>query len=389
MKILIVRTFPDILNIRSYNVQEIGLAKALIEKGHICDIVLYHGNKPDCCETLTFQAGEKEYKLKIFWLKGYNFVKNGYMPSLKRFLSNYDVVQVDEYDLIYSWQLYTKQIRPTVIYHGLYHSDYTKGYNLKCRVFDRIFLPLRRHDQVIALTKSKMAGEFLKNKGFTKIYPVGVGLDAESFDQYVAMDVNAGQKFGLLPVKKKTRLLYVGKLESRRNSLWLLDVWEKLNTRNSQLELVIIGQGSQKYQQLFDRKAKRYIEEESLIYIPRASQAQLKEIYTSCDLFLFPSNYEIFGMVLLEAMYFGMAVISSVNGGSSVLIEDGVDGYLLEDFDKERWVKKILELAKDENKRCMSGVKAAQKIRKRFLWTELSNYFLKAYEQAIEEFPKR
>ena len=41
MKILIVRTFPDILNLNSYNVQEVGLAKALTLKGHQCDIVLY------------------------------------------------------------------------------------------------------------------------------------------------------------------------------------------------------------------------------------------------------------------------------------------------------------------------------------------------------------
>ena len=47
MKILIVRTFPDILNLNSYNVQEVGLAKALTLKGHQCDIVLYNGKHAD------------------------------------------------------------------------------------------------------------------------------------------------------------------------------------------------------------------------------------------------------------------------------------------------------------------------------------------------------
>ena len=41
MNILIVRMYADILNTKSYNCQEIGLAKALIRKGHNCDIVLY------------------------------------------------------------------------------------------------------------------------------------------------------------------------------------------------------------------------------------------------------------------------------------------------------------------------------------------------------------
>ena len=41
MKILIVRSFPDILNLNAYNVQEIGLAKALTRRGQECGIVLY------------------------------------------------------------------------------------------------------------------------------------------------------------------------------------------------------------------------------------------------------------------------------------------------------------------------------------------------------------
>ena len=41
MKILIVRMWPDTLNIKNYNCQELGLAKALVRKGNTCDIVLY------------------------------------------------------------------------------------------------------------------------------------------------------------------------------------------------------------------------------------------------------------------------------------------------------------------------------------------------------------
>ena len=50
MKILIVRSFPDILNLNAYNVQEIGLAKALTSKGLECGIVLYNGGQKDRTE---------------------------------------------------------------------------------------------------------------------------------------------------------------------------------------------------------------------------------------------------------------------------------------------------------------------------------------------------
>ena len=41
MKILILRTTPNEVSLNTYNLQEIGLAKSLIRKGHICDVAYY------------------------------------------------------------------------------------------------------------------------------------------------------------------------------------------------------------------------------------------------------------------------------------------------------------------------------------------------------------
>ena len=43
MKILIIRCFPQYMEVKnaSYNIQEIGLARALVKKGHQCDIVFW------------------------------------------------------------------------------------------------------------------------------------------------------------------------------------------------------------------------------------------------------------------------------------------------------------------------------------------------------------
>ena len=386
MKILIVRTYPDIMNIHAYNVQEIGLAKALIKKGHTCDIVLYYGKNQDKVEQYQFvdeNTGEM-YSYRIFWLRGYNFVKNGYMPSLKKILPAYDVIQVDEYDLLYSWELYTKMTCPTVIYHGLYKSTYTKGYNLKCAVFDRVFLNRRCHDNVIALTKSQMAGDFLREKGFQKIYPVGVGIDKDNFISY---DIGAKNK-SLLPDKTKYRLLYVGKIEERRNSLWLIELLQAVISEEN-VELVVIGTGEKKYLEKFMKKARPYIESGNLIYLPQVSQKDLTLIYPNCDLFVFPSRYEIFGMVLLEAMYFGLPVISSLNGGSSILIQNEINGIIMPDFNVSCWANKIKELIHKSAYGEQIGDQARKTINEKFLWTELSDKFLDAYQHAIDEFENK
>ena len=47
MKILIIRNYPSYMDVEhnTYNIQEIGLAKALVRKGHTCDIVFWTNNK--------------------------------------------------------------------------------------------------------------------------------------------------------------------------------------------------------------------------------------------------------------------------------------------------------------------------------------------------------
>ncbi len=384
MRILIVRTFPDILKLDMYNVQEIGLAKSLIMAGHICDIVFYHGKNPDWTQEVDFVDTESgnQYSFKIYWLHGYNFVKNGFMPSVKKIIPEYDVIQVDEYDLIYSWMLYTGMIRPTVIYHGLYYSTYTKGYNLKCKIFDQVFLRWRKHDHVVALTKSEMASDFLRGKGFKKVYTAGVGIDKDNF-------LNRGNQPDecRLPADHdKIRLLYVGKIEERRNSLFLLDILAKLREYNNNLELVVVGTGEAEYLKAFMEKGRTFIREGSLIYFKEARQTELAMMYARCDLFVFPSNYEIFGMVLLEAMYFGLPVVSSLNGGSSVLIASGENGVIVECFEAEEWSTAIAGLLQDKEKQKIMREKAAVTIKENFLWNRLADRFLECYQYAIDNF---
>ena len=120
MKVLLVRSFPDVLNLNTYNVQEIGLAKALACKGIECGVVLYHGKKEDAEELYEFNKGGRSYSFKIYWLKGISIFKNGFMLSVYKLIRLYDVVQVHEYDQILSWMIYNKLRKPTVIYHGPY-----------------------------------------------------------------------------------------------------------------------------------------------------------------------------------------------------------------------------------------------------------------------------
>lgn len=381
MKVLIIRTFPDVLNVNTYNVQEIGLAKALVKKGIECGVVLYNGKEADRTENYSFTDEGKIYLFPIYWLKGVSLFKNGFMKSVYRLIPDYDVVQVHEYDQIFSWMLYTRPQKPTLIYHGPYYHPYAKGYNLKCKIFDTVFLKRRKYSHVPALTKSEPAAEFLRTKGFQNVDAVGVGVDKERFE------IKSDEKISCLVERDndKVRLLYVGKIEERRNVYFLIDVFETVHKKYENAELVIVGIGEHEYAEQFLKRIQPLIDKNLITYIPKASQKELSIIYKNTDLFVFTSNYEIFGMVLLEAMYFGLPVISSLNGGASVLIDDGENGYILKEFDKDLWREKIEYLVENKEIRERMGEYAHRRIEEKFLWENLIDRFIEKYEEIIEE----
>jgi glycosyltransferase involved in cell wall biosynthesis len=57
--------------------------------------------------------------------------------------------------------------------------------------------------------------------------------------------------------------------------------------------------------------------------------AELVQLYTSCQAFVLPSGKEGFGIVFLEAMFFGAPVIAAQEKGTLDVIEDGETGLLV------------------------------------------------------------
>ena len=146
--------------------------------------------------------------------------------------------------------------------------------------------------------------------------------------------------------QENINLLYVGKLEPRRNTLFLLDVLHKLVEKDPRYRLILVGTGEKEYvQQVFDAIQEKALENH-VIYEPRMMQKHLPYLYDACDIFLLPTSYEIWGMVLMEAMKFHCPVFTTYNGGSSSLIEFGKNGWIL-NLDTDAWVNAIVENSLD------------------------------------------
>ncbi|NCT37354.1 glycosyltransferase [Bacillus sp. EB93] len=88
------------------------------------------------------------------------------------------------------------------------------------------------------------------------------------------------------------------------------------------------------------------------------------------NLFLFPTSYDIFGMVLLESMYFRLPVISTFNGGSQSLINQN-NGVVLNNLDENKWVETVYDLIINQDSKNELGKKAQEQIINSFTWDKI------------------
>lgn len=96
-----------------------------------------------------------------------------------------------------------------------------------------------------------------------------------------------------------------------------------------------------------------------------APTTDIQNSYNQSSVFLMTSRTEAFGMVLIEAMASGVPCIAyDCPSGPRVIIEDGINGFLIEDGNSDSYVKKLGLLMEDENLRIQMGASAQESVKK-------------------------
>ena len=103
MKILIVRPWPSVLDVtkNTYNIQEVGLAKALVKRGHPTDILFW----TDGDEMTVKVEVEGAKPINVFYRHGKVLLKNVWFKGQEKLFARYDVLQTAEYNQMFSWHL--------------------------------------------------------------------------------------------------------------------------------------------------------------------------------------------------------------------------------------------------------------------------------------------
>lgn len=382
MKILIIRNYPSYMNVSNgtYNIQEIGLAKALVRKGHRCDVLFWTDKREEVVEVPVDCSGI----VHVYYRRGLTAMKNTVYSGCRELFDEYDILQPSEYNQIESWLLAGKYPNKTIIYHGPYYSPFNKRYNMMCKVFDVLFLGRYIKKGTKFLVKSGLAKDLLQGKGIAQenVEVVGVGMDSQMLTSTEAtcdspLFLRMCEDTGL-------KLLYIGRIEPRRNIPFLLNVFRRVLTRNPEATLYMIGTGEPEYREKVSSLIDELQLRDRICWQEKMEQRYLSRIYGLADFFLLPTEYEIFGMVLLEAMYYGNVVLTTPNGGSSMLVENGANGFIMDSADEEAWADCINKLYRNPDAMRQVGMQAAKTVAERYTWDSLADVILGAYSSLCE-----
>lgn len=148
------------------------------------------------------------------------------------------------------------------------------------------------------------------------------------------------------------RAIFVGSLGQRKGLSYLFDACRSLG---KSVELTIIGTLPLQPCAALEAELKR------VRWIPSCPHAQVLEEMASHDVFVFPSLFEGFGLVLLEAMAMGLPVITTAHTAGPDLLENGKEGFIVPIRSAEAIAEKLTLLRRETGLIEEMGRRAAER----------------------------
>lgn len=182
--------------------------------------------------------------------------------------------------------------------------------------------------------------------------------------------------------EKTKQILFMGEIGGRKGSFDVPVVLEKAFTKAGKTQVVMAGDGE-------IVKVKELLEQVKLsdtVSFPGWVRGNEKDsLLRTSGIFLFPSYNEGMPMAVLEAMAYGMAIVTTNVGGIPRLIEDGINGYLCEPGDTDKLADRLAELLLNETKRKTLGNAARQKAIQKYSIERHMAKLLDLYKQVLGE----
>ena len=199
--------------------------------------------------------------------------------------------------------------------------------------------------------------------GYNKITVIPNGVDTAVFKRQNTDDIR--RKYQL---DNKFVVLFVGRDDPQKGASRLVDAVRELAGQIPDIMLIMVGH-------------KDIYFDKHILCLPHVSRSELVKLYSLSDVFVLPSIYEPFGIVLIEAMACETACIGMRVGGIPDIIDHGRTGLLVQSDNPTGIFEAISDLYHDPEKRSVMGKNGRDRVISCFDWESISKKTIGVYRQ--------
>ncbi|SFL31949.1 glycosyltransferase family 4 protein [Proteiniphilum acetatigenes] len=277
----------------------------------------------------------KEVRLESLYKKGNNFSKNPIrtIVKLRHYIKSRKIdvlIDIDTILDVFSVPA-TRYTKTKLI--AWEHFNYYENLGVKYRDWGRK-LSARFADAIVTITKEDK--QYLKKELNPKcpIYQI-----------YNPIDIQ--ERSNPYSVESKI-ILSAGRLTYQKGFDLLVDIAEIVLKKYFDWKWIILGEGKDR-QQIEDKINNSGLQNHVIL---KGNVKNINEFYNQASIFVLTSRYEGFGLVLTEAKSFKLPCVSfACKAGPSEIIEDGVNGFLVECFNMEKMANRIMTLIESKDLR--------------------------------------
>lgn len=215
-----------------------------------------------------------------------------------------------------------------------------------------------------------------------KVDVVFNGVDATKFQFEASEEEKTSWRARLAQPNEKI-VLYVGRFVREKGIHVLLNAASAVLAQEPNTKFVIVGGGNRENLERFVRWVGL---EDRVLFTGFMSGRALHQLYRCADVAVFPSLYEPFGIVALEGMAAGAAVVSSDAGGLKEVVLHDKTGTTTFAGDPGSLAWGILRVLRDTDRAATLKAAALRRLETEFHWQTIAQQTLSIYERVWAEF---
>jgi glycosyltransferase involved in cell wall biosynthesis len=241
-------------------------------------------------------------------------------------------------------------------------------------------LPYHLYDVATLKTSAKRAQAIIVSSKFEYEDALEFGIEKEKI-KIIPMGIDVAEFKKKPNAAEELQILFVGRIARVRRIELLL---QAVNQLSIPFHLTIAG-GEDKtssvtrtgYLNELKQLTKQLNLENKVTYTGKKTPLELKTLYQSTDVFVYPSLYENFGQPLLEAAAHGLPLISTSVGIARDIIIEGETGYQVTGKPEE--IKERIESLRNRNLRLQMGQRIQDEVKNRFDWGNIMDQYTNLY----------